>query len=509
MPYFCTKYNCTRTGNRQNWRKTTLFIVFVPAIICNMTLPQSFVDDIQPLLPPEEWRAFSEALTQSEHPTSIRLRKPLSIGDAPVGWCNEGRYLNSRPQFTLDPLLHAGAYYVQEASSMFVSHVLRSLLPTDTPVWALDLCAAPGGKSTAALQALPAGSQLVSNEIDRKRARILAENIQKWGNPNVSVTANAPADFTPLGPIFDVILTDVPCSGEGMFRKDPGAIDEWSPAKVRECVALQRQILADIWPCLKPGGLLVYSTCTFNTHEDEEMLQYIIDELGGEIVEIPLDPAWQIHPALCGPFAPGITPTSACRFMPHFTQGEGIFMAAIRKGGKAAAVRSDFGATSHRLKDTIRNREGRNDRNRKENRKPSPVSIHPEEWLTGRYFIDDTAEVIRAIPEAHKPLHDLLVARRLFLLVSGVDLGTIKGKDICPAHALALSDALREGAFPTAELNLDTALNYLRREAIVLNEEVPTGYVLCTYQGHPLGFVKNIGNRSNNLYPTEWRIRNL
>lgn len=461
-----------------------------------MTLPKPFIDDIQPLLPPEEWNAFVQALTEADASTSVRFRCEDVLSsrfpDArEVPWCREGRYLSQRPQFTLDPLLHAGAYYVQEASSMFVAHVIRSLMPAGTPVWALDLCAAPGGKSTAALQALPEGSQLVSNEIDRKRARILAENIQKWGNPNVSVTANAPADFTPLGPIFDLIITDVPCSGEGMFRKDAGAIDEWSPSKVRECVALQRKIVSNIWPCLKPGGLLIYSTCTFNTHEDEEMLQFIVDELSGEIQPIPLQPEWNIHPAITGPFAPAIHTGSACRFMPHFTQGEGLFMAAIRK--PLHRVSNDSG------------KKGR-DKGVRSTTKLPPLP----QWVSGRFVFEPNPDgTIRAIPEQHKPLHDLLVARKLYLLVSGVELGTPKGKDLCPAHALALNTALCRNAFPLAELDLNTALNYLRREAITLPEGTPTGYVLCTYQGHPLGFVKNIGNRSNNLYPAEWRIRNL
>lgn len=460
-----------------------------------MPLPQAFIDDIKPHLSAAEWEAFEAALTEGQQPTSVRLnpQKPgAQIKGEPVGWCPEGRYLASRPQFTLDPLLHAGAYYVQEASSMFVAHVIRTLLPNfrnpeiqNSPLLALDLCAAPGGKSTAALSALPEGSHLVSNEIDRKRARILAENIQKWGNPNVTVTANAPADFKGLNQLFDVIITDVPCSGEGMFRKDAGAIAEWNPAKVRECVGLQRQIVSDIWPSLKPGGLLIYSTCTFNVHEDEEMLQYICDELGAELLEIPVQPEWHIHPALCGSFAPSIRPTSACRFMPHYTQGEGLFMAAFRKTDASGPTRLPKPA----------------------HHKPITLS---QQWLKGdMVYLADKEGNIRAIPESHYPLHQLLEAQGLYLLSSGVEVGTPKGKDLIPAHALALSTALRTDAFPHAELPLDVALQYLRREAITLPPETPNGFVLCTYRQVPLGFVKNIGNRSNNLYPTEWRIRNL
>lgn len=453
-----------------------------------MPLPQAFIDDIKPILPASEWNDFVEALTQGQQPTSVRLNpnKPSpEIQGVPVGWCKEGMYLPTRPQFTLDPLLHAGAYYVQEASSMFVAHTIRSFVDQDKPLFALDLCAAPGGKSTAALTAMPAGSHLVSNEIDRKRARILSENIQKWGNPNVTVTANAPSDFRGLNQLFDLIITDVPCSGEGMFRKDAGAIAEWNPTKVRECVGLQKQIVSDIWPSLKEGGLLIYSTCTFNVHEDEEMLQYIHDELGAELLSIPINPEWHIHPALTGNFAPNIQSTSACRFMPHFTQGEGLFMAAFRK--------------THATEST---------------RLPKPLNHKPltitQQWLVGDFvYLSDKDGNIRAIPQSHYPLHLLLEAQGLFLLTSGVEFGTFKGKDLVPAHALALSNSLNEEAFPRAELSLNEALKYLRREAILLPIGTPLGFILCTYNHVPIGFVKNIGNRSNNLYPIEWRIRNL
>ena len=371
---------------------------------------------------------------------------------------------------------------------MFLSHVLRTFV--HEPVTALDLCAAPGGKSTAALSSLPEGSVLASNEIDRKRARILAENIQKWGNPNVCVTANAPADFRRLTNIFDVVITDVPCSGEGMFRKDPGAIAEWNPSKVRECAALQRQILRDIWPTLRPGGLLVYSTCTFNVHEDEEQLQFICDELGAELLTIPVRPEWNIHPAICGDFAPIVKPESACRFMPHFTKGEGLFMAALRKTATPSANTATYRAP--RLPKT-------------------PKELLPlAAWVDVPSTILKAADgTIRAVPEQLTALYSALTEQKLYMLHAGIELGIQKGKDIVPAHALALCTALADGTFAEAELSLDDALNYLRRENIVLSPDTPRGFVLLTYQHLPLGFVKNIGNRCNSLYPTEWRIRNL
>ena len=464
-----------------------------------MILPEAFIEDIKPYLTAQELEPFVHALTNSEQTTSIRYNraKCSTKTGLPIGWNDEdGVYLDERPNFTLDPLMHAGCYYVQEASSQFVTHVLRSLVKE--PVTALDLCAAPGGKSTAMLSVLPEGSQLVSNEIDRRRARILSENITKWGWPNVSVTCNAPADYRSLTHLFDLILTDVPCSGEGMFRKDKGAVKDWSLQKVKECVALQREILDSIWPTLKPGGILVYSTCTFNVHEDEEMLAYICETLGAEALEIPTEAAWQIHPPLIGHYP-------CYRFMPHFTKGEGLFMAVVCKNGK-----DEEQTHSHK---GFNNRKGaskpfaKNDRNKPiiDLKKIGPTLLSQ---LDCEATMELTEEgTLRAIPIGHKDLHDVLMSQGLYLLQSGIEIGTIKGRDIIPAHALALSIVRKESAFPTVEVDLDTALNYLRHEAIILDTDAPTGYVIVTYQSHALGFVKNLGKRSNNLYPQEWRIR--
>ena len=481
-----------------------------------MNLPAAFIDQMKPWLSEAEMQEFIDALTTSDSPTSVRwnmekLRlsgctSPLEddVSLRPVPWCKTGTYLAERPQFTLDPRLHGGLYYVQEASSQFVSHVVEhlfcanpaksQLFEAQLPITTLDLCAAPGGKSTAVLSALPEESVLVSNEIDRKRARVLAENIQKWGNPNVCVTANAPVDFRTLGETFDLIVADVPCSGEGMFRKDAGAIDEWSPAKVNECAALQRSILADIWPCLKPDGYLIYSTCTFNVAENEANLQFIHDSLGGEIIPIPVETNWHIHPALTGPFAPDVRSESACRFMPHYTEGEGLFMALIHT---PAMVSSGTHRTSAYTSE------------RKTNNKEKGPDFSA--WLCSKDFtiLPNHEGMYIALSEKLKPLYDKLVSAKLYLLSAGVELGTIKGKDVIPAHALALSTALRPEAFPCADIDLETALSYLRRDTIVLPPNIPRGFVLLTYTHIPLGFVKNIGNRCNSLYPMEWRIRRL
>ncbi len=467
-----------------------------------MTLPKAFIDDIRPFMEAEELDAFCTSLTKTEQTTCIRQNRKKLQGEAfdgatAIGWNPEdGRYLSVRPNFTLDPRMHAGCYYVQEASSQFITEVVRQLV--SSPVTALDLCAAPGGKSTALLSAMPEGSVLLSNEIDRRRARILSENVTKWGNPNVCVTCNAPADLTGLTQMFDLIATDVPCSGEGMFRKDEGAVDDWSPEKVNNCVSLQREILRDIWPALKDGGLLIYSTCTFNVHEDEEMLAYICEELGAEAIEININDAWHIHPPMKGD-------RPCYRFMPHFTQGEGLFMAIVRK-----LCSSDEPVLSSSRKKDRKAKKSANIPKQKNTIDLKQVTPRLLSMLDIDAKIELTSDgILRAIPEDLQNLHESVVAEGLYILQSGIEMGTVKGKDIIPAHALALTTALKKEAYPIAEINLETSLNYLRHEAIVLPPDVENGYVLLCYEGHPLGFVKNLGNRCNSLYPQEWRIRFL
>ena len=242
-----------------------------------MELPASFIDHTRALLGEGDYGKLVTSLN-SEQPVSIRLNpmKPFAFrfGERAVPWCGSGFYLQGRPTFTFDPLFHAGCYYVQEASSMFVEQALRRYVGKE-PVVMLDLCAAPGGKSTHLRSLLPEDSLLVANEVIRNRSQILAENLTKWGHPDVVVSNSDPSDFARLEEFFDVILTDVPCSGEGMFRKDPVAVSEWSPENVEICWQRQRRIISDIWPCLKPGGILIYSTCTYNTKENEDKIRWI------------------------------------------------------------------------------------------------------------------------------------------------------------------------------------------------------------------------------------------
>lgn len=420
-----------------------------------MSLPEEFIDYTSSLFGEERWQRFVDSFSEPV-PVSVRLN-PFKVKDGSrltvleaqaesVPWCRNACWLSERPQFTLDPLLHAGAYYVQEAGSMFLDHVLRHVArPEDADGGlCLDLCAAPGGKSTLLRAALPEGWTLFSNEPDRKRANILMENMQKQGHPDVVVTNNYPRDYKKAGIMFDIVVTDVPCSGEGMFRRDENTIAEWSIANVMKCAELQRSIVEDIWQSLRPGGILVYSTCTFNVHEDEENVRWIAEQLGADVLPVPVSEEWNITGSLLEGFAAPVY-----RFIPGTTPTEGLFMAVMRKHGG-------------------------DDGRRQAVQKPSQKQM----------------SCLRVLSDGHP-------------------VGERKGKDVIPAHAEALGITLAEGRYPMVELPLEEARRYLHREALVLPGDTPRGYVIVTYQGHPLGFMKNLGNRANNLYPKEWAIRKM
>ena len=285
---------------------------------------------------PELWHVLREGLAQEPsvsiriNPSKIDLKEwEVVLSDGVVPWCEYGFYLTHRPPFTFDPLLHAGAYYVQESSSMFLHHVLREILRgARNDLRVLDLCAAPGGKSTLVRSVLPAESLLVSNEPIRGRYQVLQENVMKWGYDRHEVTNLYPRDFRKRKELYDIIITDVPCSGEGMFRKDEGAIAEWSLQKVEQCQRLQREIVSDAWECLAPGGLLIYSTCTFNTLENEENIKWILENFDAEVLPVHTEAEWNIQGSILPDF---IAPVY--RFIPGLTRGEGLFMAAIRKRG--------------------------------------------------------------------------------------------------------------------------------------------------------------------------------
>ncbi len=383
-------------------------------------LPIDFTDMARRTMGEERFDCYLKAF-ETDAPVSIRLNpkkaKELTTDGERVPWCRNAYYLPQRPNFTYDPLLHAGCYYVQEAGSMFLDTVMQQWVP-DAPVVMIDFCAAPGGKSLLARTALAAGSVLFSNEPMRNRANILAENVEKWGYADHFVTNNFPRDYRRAKMIADVVLCDVPCSGEGMFRKDEATIREWSMQNVEKCARLQREIVADAWSCLADGGLFIYSTCTFNTHEDEENIQWMMDELGAEVLPVKVDAAWNITGSLLDGFSQPVY-----RFIPGISKGEGLFLCVLRKGGA---------------------------------------------WQQG---------------------HSLKSLRK-----SQQNLNII----YCPK---AQPDMVK------VEVNYQQAMAYLRHEAITLGADVPRGMVGICFEGHLLGLAKNIGNRANNLYPKEWKIR--
>jgi len=443
-----------------------------------MQLPELFIKQIEQLFPAES-EAMLQAIGDTAPSVSVRANTDRNAtpptGAATVPWCNAAFYLDERPQFTFDPMWHAGMYYVQDASSMFIHHVIKSLV--DSPVRYLDLCAAPGGKTTAALQALPEGSLVVANEIVVSRARVLADNVSRWGNPCSAVTCCAPRVLGQLNHFFDVIAADVPCSGEGMFRKDDEAVRQWSPALVEQCADRQRSIIADIWSALRPGGLFIYSTCTYNDKENERMLEHMVAEYGAEPVAVPTLPEWPVHE--------GVGTEHPCyRFLPHLTRGEGLFMAVLRK------------PTDEPL------RPAKPKKQRTPSKTDAPRDI--KQWLAGEkeYTVTATADTVTAVPKQHAQAVEMLAACNL--MQAGVTLGTIKGKNCVPAQSLALSTALNREAFPVCELDYAQAISYLRGEAIVL--DAPRGYVAVAFNGAILGWANNLGNRANNMYPKALRI---
>ena len=450
-----------------------------------MALPKEFINILTEILEADERDRLLNAL-QTEPQVSIRFNplipdaESLALqslecsADGRVPWAGNAVYLDHRPQFTLDPLIHMGCYYVQEASSMFLEQAVRKCV--SGPVKALDLCAAPGGKSTLLASLLPEGSLLVSNEIQRSRAQILAENMTKWGRTGVMVTCNTPKQIGQSNLMFDLIAVDAPCSGEGMFRKDEGAVTDWSLQNVEMCAERQRQIIEDIWPALKPGGYLIYSTCTFNRHEDEDNVQWIIEQFGAEAIKIDTYPEWNIKASLTQDNLP------VYHFMQHLTRGEGFFLCLLRKpdGAFRELPQKPFKADP-------------------------TVPAECRKWLNDGYEYYVKGDSIYALPA---PLASDMnqVSKELYSLIPGIEVAVRKGHDWVPAHALAMSDALNTEAFNKVEITRKQALEYLHCDALRL-EDAPRGIVLLTYKGIPLGFAKNLGNRANNMYPQEWRIR--
>lgn len=430
------------------------------------------------------------AFSAFDSPASVAVRRnPFKDGICPEGrqvpWCSHGRILPERPQFTLDPHFHAGAYYVQDSSSMFVGHAFRHILkdlrvPSGRPFRVLDLCAAPGGKTTdlaASLrEAFGDAFILVANEVMKARAGVLADNVALWGDPNVVVTSDDPSAFAGLPGFFDVIVADVPCSGEGMFRKDEEAQKQWSEDNVALCEARQRRIIADVWPSLARDGVLIYSTCTFNRYENDGNVRWTADELGAE-------PLFRDDVLVPGN---GVIKTElGYSLVPGHVEGEGQYCSALRK--KSDVEWREIKARGMRLS--------------KASAVPKGLKVPVDRDVTVRM----KGETVTAVPAVISA--DLAVLEpQLHVIAAGCAVGVMKAGTLVPDADLALSIMLDKDAYPSAEVDQKTALAYLHRDAIMLPDS-PKGFVLVRYEGLPLGFVKNLGNRCNNLHPQSRRIR--
>lgn len=451
-----------------------------------MTLPPALLTSLQGL-PGFSPEAFVQVHQSGEQLTSIRLNPAKTNGLWPsdfagtalaIPWTATGFYLPERPSFTFDPLFHAGLYYVQEASSMFLEQAIRQLTEQSVPLKALDLCAAPGGKSTHIHSLLPAGSLLVSNEVIRARANVLRDNIVKWGAEQVVVTNNDPKDFTPITGFFDLIVVDAPCSGSGLFRRDPEAINEWSLNNVQLCSQRQQRILADCWPSLKEDGLLIYSTCSYSNEEDEQIMDWIAQDLQGESCPLTIQPDWGIVETIS---AGGNT---GYRFWPDKIKGEGFFMACFRKKGGEELVRTKV-------------------------RKAPETATRSENELVGRWMKTEGKSLIKHQQTVYAWPQDRLtdfsfLLERLRVVYSGVKAGELMREKMVPDHALAMSGLVLVQV-PRIPLAREEAIRFLQRKEFSLNN-APVGWALACFEDHALGWMNILPGRINNYYPKELRI---
>ncbi len=432
-----------------------------------------------------EEEEFITCHESGEQITSVRINpfKPSNLfnSDEQVPWCKNGRYLKQRPSFTADPLFHAGCYYVQEASSMFLEHVMKHTVNLEENLKVLDLCAAPGGKSTLICSLLNKNSLLLANEIIKTRVPVLCDNLNKWGPENTYVSNNDPKDFKRLEGYFDAIIVDAPCSGSGMFRKDPAAINEWSESLVDLCSQRQKRILADVYPALKQNGTLIYSTCSYSKQENEEISDWLCKEFDLSAIQIPLKSEWGILETL--------SDQQKCfgyRFYPHKVKGEGFFITAFRKNQATA-----FPHIKRAKENSINQKnEGLIRRWLKPSKDIRIINLNDE------YF---------AIQSRHEADLQYLQSN-LYLKKSGIRIGKIMGKDLVPNHEIALSLILND-EIPRVNLTREKAISYLKRDELKL-ETGQRGWVLICYQGHALGWAKMLDNRMNNYFPKEIRIVN-
>lgn len=444
-----------------------------------MQLPEELFHSLKGLKGFDE-KAFREVHRSGEQVTSIRFNpfKPIDplpehlIPESKIPWTDTGFYLPKRPSFTFDPLFHAGCYYVQEASSMFLEQAIKQTTDLTQSLKVLDLCAAPGGKSTHLLSLVSRDSLLVSNEIIKSRSSVLLDNLTRWGCSNMVVTNNDPRDFGLLTNFFDVLVVDAPCSGSGLFRKDPSAINEWSFNNVALCCQRQRRILANAIPSLKEGGLLIYSTCSYSKEEDEDIANWLEKEMGMRIQKLEISKDWGIEESEEG-----------YRFFPYKLKGEGFYLTCFRK----------IGGEKMRLKEVRRTRE---------NIPPKQVQVI-QNWVKtpGMEFIN-WKENIYMVPAVLMP--GILQLEKLRILSKGTNVGSLVRDKLIPNHMLALSHLVSD-AIPRAELDMEQSIRYLQKKDINF-ENVKTGWYLVTYMKQQLGWINVLTNRINNYYPRELRI---
>lgn len=460
-----------------------------------MNLPPALISSLSGL-PGFDPVSFEDVHNSQHQVNSIRLNpsKTESISDPetclyqiekgywkikarPIPWNFNGWYLSERPLYTLDPLLHGGAYYVQEASSMFVSYAIRQLLNGRESLKALDLCAAPGGKTTL-LASEPCFSLVVSNEVISSRVNILHENVVKWGEPHVFVSRNDPSAFSRLTQYFDVMLVDAPCSGSGLFRRDGDAIKEWSLQQVNYCSTRQRRILEDALPSLKAGGLLIYSTCSYSREENEDVVDWLCETHGFIPEAFPVPAEWGVVESE-SPRAKA----KGFRFYPDKVAGEGLFVCCLKKTDSAGIMGWNPQLIPAAAKNT--------------------VDVVKEKIGENCFVFANKDEQVLAVPA--ELTEDLgIISGHLQLRKSGVLLGSVIRNELIPDHELALSRVLKP-AVTSVDLNREQAIRYLRKENIE-SGSFPGGWVLARFGTRPLGWMKVLPNRMNNYYPAAWRI---
>lgn len=434
----------------------------------------------------QEWQAFS-AIHGDPVPVSIRLnpaktndyktlftKQPIQHVEA-VPWAKEGYYLSERPSFTLDPAFHSGAYYVQEASSMLLEQAVLQHVSSKENIRVLDLCAAPGGKTTHLLSLLSQNSLLVSNEVIRSRATILAENVTKWGHANVLVTNNDPEDFQKVSGFFDAMVIDAPCSGEGLFRKDAEAMKEWSVENANLCAMRQQRIVHDVWPALKENGILVYSTCTYNPEENSKNIARFAEELNAEVLPVDLSKLWGVQAMDYG-----------YQCFPDRVKGEGFYMAVLQKKETQVSGRMRSGKTVFT--------------------KVPKTAERYQSWLLSREFqLTQFRDFLLIVPSIQEEAI-AYASSTLKVISAGTTLGTLKHEKLIPDHALAMSVVLNQDTFPQIQVTYEEAIAYLRKD-IFWQEGLRKGFSLVKYEEFTLGWANVLDNRLNNLYPAEWRIR--